>query len=300
MGELIELKFMQQTEERDQHIVEKSVQLSLIEVVIGSGMHALHLPFSGHLLSLNQGFLLCRYLKDSNNRISGAKMVMEVSSVAAIMKALSPVGKKLGPMISISMQGFLFMLGIFGLGRGLIGQMLAMALLSIWAFIQPLITYFVIYGSDLASAVAYFSKKQEAIIDIIYFVVIAKAIIAATIPLALYFISDQKILNFENKIKAMSFPKKMKAKRSAIAELFRPSFLLSLGLMISFFYFSGESAVAIFWKCLRALAIAFVIFYLARNSYIHRFFAYLATKNKVIKRLYDLSRKAVSQITNLK
>src|SRR5690606_26186631 len=107
-----------------------------------------------------------RFLRDSTSRFSAVKMVMEVSSVTSIMKALAPVGKKLGPMISISMQGFLYMLGILSFGRGLFGQMLGMALLSVWAFIQPLITFFIIYGQDLTSAIAYFNEKQGSLLAI--------------------------------------------------------------------------------------------------------------------------------------
>ena len=37
-----------------------SAGLSLIEVALGSLLHALHIPFAGNFLSLNQGYLLCR------------------------------------------------------------------------------------------------------------------------------------------------------------------------------------------------------------------------------------------------
>lgn len=282
----------------DQKIVEKAVKLSLIEVVIGSTIHALHIPFGGHFMSLNQGLFLTRFLRDSTSRFSAVKMVMEVSSVTSIMKALAPVGKKLGPMISISMQGFLYMLGILSFGRGLFGQMLGMALLSVWAFIQPLITFFIIYGQDLTSAIAYFNEKQGSLLAILYWVIAGKAIVAALVPLVLRFISDERIERYEDKLANMTVAKKKRTQTSAWRELFRPMFLLSLALMITYFSLTGESAIAIFWKCLRALAIAFIIFYLARNPYVHKIFAKLATKNRVVRRLYDLSVKAAKLISN--
>lgn len=282
----------------DQKIVEKAVKLSLIEVVIGSTIHALHIPFGGHLMSLNQGLFLTRFLRDSTSRFSAVKMVMEVSSVTSIMKALAPVGKKLGPMISISMQGFLYMLGILSFGRGLFGQMLGMALLSVWAFIQPLITFFIIYGQDLTSAIAYFNDKQGSLLAILYWVIAGKAIVAALVPLVLRFISDERIERYEDKLANMTVAKKKRTQTSAWRELFRPMFLLSLALMITYFSLTGESAIAIFWKCLRALAIALIIFYLARNPYVHKIFAKLATKNRVVRRLYDLSVKAAKLISN--
>lgn len=282
----------------DQKIVEKAVKLSLIEVVIGSTIHALHIPFGGHFLSLNQGLFLTRFLQGSTGRFSAAKMVMEVSSVTSIMKALAPVGKKLGPMISISMQGFLYMLGILSFGRGLLGQMLGMALLSVWAFIQPLITFFIIYGQDLTSAIAYFNEKQGSILQILYWVIAGKAIVAALIPVALKFVSVERIEIYEDKLASMTVKRKTRKQSSAWRELFQPMFLLSLALMITYFSLTGESAIAIFWKCLRALAIAFIIFYLARNRYVHLMLAKLAKRNRLIKRLYDLSVKAANSITN--
>lgn len=289
---------------KDANIVDKSVKLSLVELVIGSSMHALHLPFGGQLLSLNQGFMLSRFLKDFDSRIAASKMIMEVSSVASLMKALAPVGKKLGPMISISTQGFLYMLGILAFGRNLLGQMVGMVLLSPWAFIQPLVTYYIIYGHDLTSALKYFSDKHESIFHILYYVIAFKALLAALIPLVIRFVSEEKIQLLENKIEKMAVPKKRKNTghspvRAALNELFRPMFIISTLLMVSFFVFSGESAIEIFWKIMRAFAIAFLIFYLARNPYVHSLFARLALKNKVAARLYEIATSAAAKIEKL-
>ncbi|MBH47157.1 MAG: hypothetical protein CME71_03200 [Halobacteriovorax sp.] len=288
----------------DQKIVDKAVKLSLVELVIGSTIHALHLPMGGQLLSLNQGFMLTRFLRDSRGRIAAAKMVMEVSSVASLMKSLAPVGKKLGPMISISMQGFLYMLGILAFGRSLLGQMLGMILLSSWAFVQPFITYYIIYGHDLAKAVDYFVSKNAAFIDIIAYVVLLKCIVAALIPVVIRFISEEKIQKIEEKIETMSVPKKRsKASHSpfkgALLELCRPMFLLSVGLMVTFFLVTGDSAIEILWKVMRAFAVAFAIFYLARNPFIHRQLSKMARKNQVVARLYQLSVDASKRIANL-
>ena len=288
----------------DHQIVDKAVKLSLVELVIGSTVHALHIPLAGQILSINQGFMLTRFQKGIESRISVSKMVMEVSSVASLMKALAPVGKKLGPMISISMQGFLYMLGVLSFGKNLLGQMVGMALLSPWAFIQPLVTYFVIYGKDFTKAFDYFASKNEMIYDFILFAIIAKAVVCACVPLILYLLPEEKITRLEQKLEKASTPKARKQNAgsptmSAFLELFRPMFLLSVLLMISFFLISGESGISIFWKVMRAFAVAFSIFYIARNTYVHSFVAKIAKKNKFIQRLYELSAQASKRITNL-
>lgn len=288
----------------DLNIVDKAVKLSLVELVIGSTMHALHIPLSGQMLSLNQGFMLSRFLKDSKNRFAASKMVMEVSSVAAIMKALAPIGKKLGPMISISMQGFLYMLGVLTLGRNIFGQMLGMLLLSPWAFIQPLVSYYIIYGNDLTSAIEYFYEKNEIIAKVLWISVAAKALIAITIPLVIRLLSEEKIEKFESKIESMSKPKEILKKsttpfRSSLRELFRPMFLASIIIMISFFVISGEDSISIFWKILRSVAIAFVLFYVTKNTVIHNFIGKLALKNKTLAYFSNLASNALKKIERL-
>src|SRR5690606_16777658 len=142
--------------ENDNLIVERAINLSLIEIVIGSFLHNFRVPFAGHILSLNQGAFLCRISTKSENRITAAQSSYEVSVVVAMMKSLSPSDKKIGPMLSISMQGFLFSFATFIFGKNTIGQMFSMIFLSIWAFLQPLITYFLIFGWSLVGAFKFY------------------------------------------------------------------------------------------------------------------------------------------------
>ena len=144
----------------DGHVVKRSVELSIIEVVIGSILHGLKIPMSGHFLSLNQGAFLSKSYNNSFSRSIAAKTTFEISFITAVMKSLSPAGKKLGPMMSISSQGLLYSLGVFVGGVGTTGKVIGMILLSLWAFIQPFISYFLMYGTEILSALAYFEKKN--------------------------------------------------------------------------------------------------------------------------------------------
>src|ERR1700733_6107373 len=87
-----------------------AMQLSLMEVGLGSLLHVFHIPFSGFFLSLNQCFVLNRALLFSiaSGSTAGRFIPMTVSNTAAIIKTLSPYGKKFTPMLAISMQGLLF------------------------------------------------------------------------------------------------------------------------------------------------------------------------------------------------
>lgn len=143
----------------ENYIIERSVILGAIEVFLGSFLHLFKVPFSGHFLSLNQGAYLTRIARLDENRIRNAKSIVQISMVVSMMKALAPTTKKLGPMISILMQGWLYSFG-FLLGAGtVLGQMLGLGLLSLWAFVQPLVTFFIMYGVDLKEAFVFFVNK---------------------------------------------------------------------------------------------------------------------------------------------
>lgn len=77
-----------------------SVQ-SMAEVGLGSIVHSLHLPAGGHLLSINQVVCLCLATRRGRNRISVIRGVIGVSGLVALMKLLSPYGKRFTPMIAI-------------------------------------------------------------------------------------------------------------------------------------------------------------------------------------------------------
>src|SRR5690606_26328753 len=117
-----------------EEIGKKAALLSSIEIGLGSILHGLRLPLAGHLLSLNQGFILTR----ATLEIEDSKSPALISATSAILKSLSPAGKKLTPMLALSVQGQLFNLGPLLLGNNPVGRSLGMILLCIWGFIQPL------------------------------------------------------------------------------------------------------------------------------------------------------------------
>lgn len=123
--------------------------LSLTEMGLGSLLHSLHVPLAGHALSLNQGAILTFALKRAENRRKAVEGSAAISLAAAGMKALSPAGKRLTPMLGISVQGFLYALGTALGGRNLAGAVLGMALLSVWAFAQPVLLAWIIFGKEL-------------------------------------------------------------------------------------------------------------------------------------------------------
>ncbi len=290
----------------DGHVVKRSVELSIIEVVIGSILHGLKIPMSGHFLSLNQGAFLSKSYNNSFSRSIAAKTTFEISFITAVMKSLSPAGKKLGPMMSISSQGLLYSLGVFVGGVGTTGKVIGMVLLSLWAFIQPFISYFLMYGTEILSALAYFEKKIGKVFDleklsllyVVVFLVGFKLIVAVCVPFLLKFKkidSLYKKLNISPKVKLKN-KKHKNTIRGIFADLSSPIFLMSIIVMALFFYLTGEDSAIIFWKLLRAISVFVLISYLARSPKALSVLEKLSTRSHWVKRMMELSKKASKEL----
>lgn len=293
------------------HVTRTAAHLSLIEIAVGSVVHGLKLPLAGHALSLNQGFFLTHALRLSNGRLDAAQQSIEISSVSSVLKSLSPAGNKIGPMLSIATQGLLYAIGILVLGRRLLGQMLALALLSLWAFIQPLITLFIIHGSQLEKVLSFYWKRisedlpqiSESIVFILCFFVLIKMLLALSIPVIIKYLGTDKISALENKILLENKFIRMKPRaqnqsplKGTLKDMTQPLFLFSMALVVSYFFLTESSYVRIFWFCLRPIAIAFVIFYLVRSPRFIQILAHLATKNNFCRKIYKRTLKSQAYI----
>ena len=117
------------------------------EIVLGSFLHNLRVPFRGHVLTAIAVLLLA----GSQRRWGGRGVVWRAGLVAALMKSASPSAVLLGPMLAIGMEGFAFEAGL-AIGRGglfgcLIGGVLAMS----WTFAHLLLSLLLSYGTNLVA-----------------------------------------------------------------------------------------------------------------------------------------------------
>lgn len=263
--------------------------LSLIEVGLGSMLHAFHIPMSGALLSLNQGYLLCRAAIQERELSQNVWTTYSVSNIAAVLKSLSPVGKKLGPMLSLSMQGLLFNIGTVTLGANPIGLCFAMTLLSLWTFIQPLITYYLFFGEKLFSAAEYLYQKTlpyhhlrpQHLIWIFVVLVLVKILLACMLAIIAWRRKDKSLYvkNYEEAFVQRAY-EKMNINQNntqqsrhawlAFKDLLRPLFLVSLIMTSLFLYFSNHDNAQIAWYILRPIAIGFIFFYFSRTLTLER------------------------------
>lgn len=285
--------------------IKRAAQLSVTEIGLGSLGHALKVPLTGHLLSLNQlGFLLNALNVDRLPRAS----TFEISAISAVLKSFSPAGSKLGAMFSIAMQGFLFFFCTLILGGSLIGQLFGAVLLSLWAFVQPFITLYALYGSDLVRMGFYYYLRMSGELSFLkYSFIIALAFVASlkTI-LSLFFVfysyfRRRNIILLKNpKLSSLrptiSSDKKSSVMSAVLRDLTRPLFVLSFVLMSVFIWQQQGSLSHKIWLSMRPLATTFVLFYVLRNPAVAAFLQKQALKSPAFARFYAKAQAALEQI----
>lgn len=256
-----------------------AMQLSLMEIGLGSFLHAFHIPFSGFFLSLNQCFVLNRSLLPSHPSLF---LPMVISNTAAIIKTLSPYGKKFTPMLAISMQGLLFNIGIVCFGKNLLGRCIGSFLLSLWPMIQPVLIYGFIYGSIFFDMSAYYNQMiaklpwfgdmtlQTIVAGYIFlhiFLSLGVCLLTCLLPARTLDRYDRYITSYSStRIKPLSVKATFLQKlRGVWKDFTSPIFFLSLMLSAFFFYATLHSLESFFFFFFRLIAVAFLTFFLLRS-----------------------------------
>ncbi len=272
-------------------VTQSAAHLSVVEMALGSLAHSFHIPFTGHILSLNQGAFLCYSTKYSSHRKASAQACYEISGVAATFKSLAPTGKKLGPMLGIVVQGLLFSVGILIFGRRKFGQIMAFILLSVWAFIHPFVTLLISFGPKQLQQVATFYVEKmnldyflasSTVISVISVLFLTKVIVAIFIVEWVNQNDEKKWAQWQNHLIFMLQLRKyqilandLKTRPNVDSPLIKslhdlrsPLFLFSFLLTWIFLFVQKESWSSFILQSLRPVAFAFTLLYLARSNYL--------------------------------
>ncbi|MBD64617.1 MAG: hypothetical protein CME62_05395 [Halobacteriovoraceae bacterium] len=257
------------------HLAVFTAILSTVEIGLGSLLHGLKLPFSGHFLSLNQIFILTLL----NRQQAGKNGPALVSSCSALLKTLAPAGKKLTPMLAITMQGQLYTWGLYVLGENIFGRILGGILGGLWSFIQPLLLYLLIFGKGLIDVYDYFFSKlsqftslsEQSFITLLLGLIVIKLLLSLGVVLLAHKVTQQQFDRYQSWTKKFINPRTQKNKPSksplkgALSDMFQGFFLFTILLTIIFFVFAKSSYAPSIWIILRPLAMGFLVFYLLRR-----------------------------------
>lgn len=277
------------------HIGKNAALLSIIEIGLGSLLHSFKIPFTGHTLSLNQGFILGRASLKARHHQNARFVGCSIANVTALLKSLSPAGKKLTPMLAISAQGFCFSVGTVVFGVNPIGIWFGMSLLSLWAFVQPVLLYYLLYGKTMIHIAEYFYEKltktfqfeHETLLLILFNVIAVKLVLAALVTFAIFWLPEDFIEKKYRRLiglakKSGRWQRQLQADKPklsftrnallALRDLFNPLFVLSLLVTAAFFVFVDTSATKLIWALLRPIAVGYLLFLIIRIVPFEKFF----------------------------
>jgi len=130
-----------------------------IEIIIGSFMHNLRIPFSGTMLTSQGIILLIAFYQMWPQR----GLIWRAGLICALMKSISPSYVLLGPMSGIFFEALMLEFGIAVLGANLSGFCLGGALGLLSTLVHKVFSLLILYGFDIViiyKNLFYFITKQ--------------------------------------------------------------------------------------------------------------------------------------------
>jgi hypothetical protein len=254
-----------------------------VEVGLGSALHAGQVPARGLVLSTLQALVLLACGRGLVRRVRLAWLPL----VTAGLKALSPAGNRLRPMLAITVQGGLFTAATTALGWNRAGVFVGGACCGAWAAAQGLALSVLLVGP--ASIVAAYGAVAAWIGRTLGMAApglwaaatlwaLAWGLISGGVTLLAWTRLPEGRLEAWLRRRASALPAGAAASRpvaGAVRDMLRPAFWLPLGLVVGLVVAAGGTWATAGWTLLRALALGFVLFALARRVRVDRLAAWL-------------------------
>jgi len=170
----------------DRKLSEKWIKASITgtiwaasEIVLGSFLHNLRVPFSGNILTAIGIIILISVSYIWRDR----GIFWRAGLICALMKTMSPSAIIFGPMIAIFAESILLELSVRLFGRTLAGYLLGSMLAMSWNLFQKIANYIISYGLNIVevyNSLLRFAQKQLNIqTDIVWLPIIVLLIIFA-------------------------------------------------------------------------------------------------------------------------
>ncbi len=115
------------------------------EIIVGSFLHNLRIPFAGMFLAAASVFLLVAFMQLWREK----GLIIRAGIICALMKSISPSAIILGPMLGIFMEAVIIESVVWLVGRHMVGYILAGALAVVWTLMQKILNLVILYGFDL-------------------------------------------------------------------------------------------------------------------------------------------------------
>ena len=116
-----------------------------IEIIAGSFLHNLRIPFSGTILTLISIILVIGFFQIWPKY----GIIWRAGVITALMKSISPSAVILGPMIAITLEGFIMEFVVRVAGRNITGYIGAGMLTMVGVLMHKVVRLFLLYGWDI-------------------------------------------------------------------------------------------------------------------------------------------------------
>lgn len=116
-----------------------------LEIIIGSFLHNLRVPFSGTMLAIMSVYLMIAFVQIWDDR----GLIWRAGLICALMKSVSPSAVILGPMTGIMLEALLLESFIRLFGRNLVGYLAGGAAAVMSSLIHKAAALLILYGFDL-------------------------------------------------------------------------------------------------------------------------------------------------------
>jgi nucleoside-triphosphatase THEP1 len=264
----------------------------VVEVGVGSALHATGLPMKGNFLALVQNFFLVLYGKDLKGR-----GLIWIAGITGGLKSFSPAGSKLKPMFYIFAQGALFSLPSLIGGWNFVTALLGSFLMGLSTILLNIMFKYLMFGIPAIVAYINATNKLLAKLDISAFdfwhlflgLLLFKGTLAMLVGIVAYSINFSKFMN-KLVIKVEKIEKrdleeiKVQSVKSsligAVRDITLVRFLFPFAVTILMIYFFANlSGVGFVSVVIRAFVMAWFGFFIARRINFYKIVKFLRSKN---------------------
>jgi len=260
------------------------------EASVGAILHGGQIPLRGLFMSSMQSVIMTYGADGLGNR----GRVVWVSLIAASLKALSPAGNRVRPMMAITLQGILFGLAITLLGWNVLGVVLGGFLVGAWSAIQGVALQYLFVGNELLRAydsiIQWIAKQLDVRALGFLALVSGWTILCGLVSGGLTLLAWKHRTHMPARLRDVMFRKTKGvtvegkpagisgAMRRGLKDIARPLFWLPVAIVVGVMLATGSPLESALWVVLRAAGVGFVLFSVVRAFDIHRFIKWLQNK----------------------
>ncbi len=260
------------------------------ESSVGAVLHGIQAPMTGLFMSSMQSVIMTYAASGLRER----RRVVWVPFISASLKALSPAGNRLRPMLAITIQGLLYGGAVTLFGWNVLGVALGGFLVGAWSAIQGVALQFLFVGSDLIRAYDSIITWGAKLLDVrtpgLLVLIAGWSVLCGGISCLLTLFAWKRRQHMPGRLRDAVFRKtkgfalagkpasRTEAMRHGMRDLARPLFWLPVLVVVGFTLASGSPLESALWIVVRAAGIGFVLFSLVRVFDMHRFIAWLQSR----------------------